>query len=61
MNKYWVTISGSVEVIAEDERDAIKQARDLAGVCSSYNPQEIGKNVDENGWPIKSGETMTKN
>ena len=52
MSEFFVSYGGSVKVEAKDEEAARRIARELASACVTTQPQQIGQEVDENGWTI---------
>jgi hypothetical protein len=62
MPRYYVKISGSIwNMKAESRTDAEQQASKLPclGAYCSVQALEIGKDVDELGWPIPKGHKPT--
>lgn len=54
MKQFYIKISGSAFGIeANDEKEAIEQVKKIAACYCSFTALEIGKDVDELGYPIE--------
>lgn len=52
--KFIVTLTGAVDVEAENYVEATQKARELVGPWPILIAKEVGVDVDENGWSLKN-------